>query len=91
MAESLTQAPGAPLALRTSNSAPKGLLETRGKAEMNILHIPLNLTVSMETGSANKGSKVVLGAGRAGQGFVSMPEIQLIPTLGFMYCCFVFC
>lgn len=45
----------------------------------------------METGSANKGNKVVLGAGMAGQGFVSMPEIQLIPTLGFMYCCFVLC
>lgn len=39
----------------------------------------------METGSANKDNKVVLGVGRAGQGFVSMPKIQLIPTLGFMY------
>lgn len=60
-----------------------GLLETRGKAEMNTLQHPLNLTVSMETSSANKVNKVVPGVGRARQVPVGMPEMQLITTLVF--------
>lgn len=39
----ITRVPEAPLALRTSSSAPQGLLETRGKTEMNILQYPFEL------------------------------------------------
>lgn len=64
MDESLMRAPGAPVTLRTSNSAPKGELKTEGKGRMNILQYPLNLTVSMATGLANKVKEVLGGAGQ---------------------------
>lgn len=37
MDESVSRAPGAPLALRTSNFAPKGYTWNRGEMRMNIL------------------------------------------------------
>lgn len=43
MDESISRAPGAPLALGTSNSAPKGYTRTEGKSRRNILQYPFEL------------------------------------------------
>jgi len=43
MDESVSKAPGAPLALGTSNFAPKGYAGTEGKGRMNILRYPFEL------------------------------------------------
>lgn len=61
MDESLTRAPGAPSALQLLTRLQGASWGQRGKAGCIYSSIPLNLTVSMETSSANKVNKGVLG------------------------------
>lgn len=69
MDESVNRAPGAPLHSEPLTLLQRAMCEQRGKAGYTYYSIPLNLTVSMETSSANKVKERALGGwGRAGQG-----------------------